>query len=494
RRRHCRTARRARDRVAELRSAHARRASRHAGPVLQRAQPARLPRQHAAERRRGPGAARARRAAAAARVHAAGQPPGSSPPGAPGAIRSSARLLLRPLAGSHRRAARDGAREGSAWRRAVGGRRTPPLERTHPRRTASREPHREAARRGAPRRARRRVPPGTPSDPNGGRGVGSTRLRRPLRDRSARQAAERAVHARHARPRGAHHAHRLHGGRRALPAGGADLPKPAVPGAARLRLPGSLRAGRAASALPARHREPRPGHGRPRPLRTRRPFPGLLQSRRDRAMDGVHGHPCARACANHPGASLSGGYRPMLSWVPAALDYIPRWIEFQMRLFEHPGCVIAVAHEGRIVLEAAFGSADLRTGEQLTPRHRFRVASHSKTFTAAGIMKLRERGVVGLDDKVGKHVPGLNPGLAEVSLMHLLAHSAGVVRDGVTGDQWFDRRPFADPEELSAALCGAPTIEPNTRFKYSNYGYGLLGRVIEAVTGEPYTVWMKREI
>jgi CubicO group peptidase (beta-lactamase class C family) len=184
----------------------------------------------------------------------------------------------------------------------------------------------------------------------------------------------------------------------------------------------------------------------------------------------------------------------MLSWVPAALDYIARWIEFQMRFFEHPGCVIAVAHDGRILLEAAFGSADLRTGEKLTPRHRFRVASHSKTFTAAGIMKLRERGVVGLDDKVGKHVPRLDPELAEVTLVQLLAHGAGVVRDGVTGDQWFDRRPFADPDELSAALCSAPTIEPNTRFKYSNYGYGLLGRVIEAVTGEPYAVWIKREI
>ena len=141
-----------------------------------------------------------------------------------------------------------------------------------------------------------------------------------------------------------------------------------------------------------------------------------------------------------------------MSWLPAAIDYIPRWIEFQMRLFEQPGCVIAVAHRGQIVLEAGFGVADLRTGAQLTPRHRFRVASHSKTFTAAGIMKLRERGVVGLDDKVGKHVPDLHAALAEVTLTQLLSHSSGVVRDGLTADQWFNRRPFADAAELSAAL------------------------------------------
>jgi CubicO group peptidase (beta-lactamase class C family) len=165
-----------------------------------------------------------------------------------------------------------------------------------------------------------------------------------------------------------------------------------------------------------------------------------------------------------------------------------------MRLFEQPGCVIAVVHDGRIVLDAAFGSADLRTGEPLTPRHRTRAASHSKTFTAAGIMKLRERGAIGLDDAIGTHVPGLHASLAEARLSQLLSHTSGLVRDGATGDQWFDRRPFADEEDLSAALSGATTIEGNTRFKYSNYGYGLLGRLIEAVTREPYGVWIMREI
>ena len=182
------------------------------------------------------------------------------------------------------------------------------------------------------------------------------------------------------------------------------------------------------------------------------------------------------------------------AWLPAAVDYLSRWIELQLRLLEHPGCVIAVAQRGRLVLEAALGVADLVSGTPLTPRHRFRVASHSKTFTAAGIMKLRERGAVGLDDRIGKHVPGLHSTLADATLTQLLSHSSGVVRDGATADQWFDRRPFADAAELSAALSGAPTIEPNTRFKYSNYGYGLLGRLIETVTGEPYAAWIKREI
>jgi CubicO group peptidase (beta-lactamase class C family) len=111
-------------------------------------------------------------------------------------------------------------------------------------------------------------------------------------------------------------------------------------------------------------------------------------------------------------------------WLPAALDYLPRWIAFQLRLLELPGCVVAAAHQGRTVLETALGHADLRTRAALTPRHRFRVASHSKTFTAAGIMKLRERGALRLDDEVGTHVRGLHAALAGTTLTHLLSHSS----------------------------------------------------------------------
>lgn len=72
-------------------------------------------------------------------------------------------------------------------------------------------------------------------------------------------------------------------------------------------------------------------------------------------------------------------------WIAAALDYVPRWIEHQMRITEQPGCVIAVAHKGQVLLERAYGYADQVRGIELTPRHRYRVASHSKSFTSAGI-------------------------------------------------------------------------------------------------------------
>lgn len=182
------------------------------------------------------------------------------------------------------------------------------------------------------------------------------------------------------------------------------------------------------------------------------------------------------------------------AWLTAALDYLPQWLAFQMRVSEQPGCVVAVAHKGEVVWEQAFGSADLSTQRALTPRHRFRVASHSKSFTAAGILRLREAGKLGLDDPVGRYVEGLHPAVAEARLMQVLCHGAGLVRDGSDSGHWMNRRPFPDRKALLAALAMPPVIEGSTRLKYSNHGYALLGLVIEAVTGEPYRDWMRREV
>ena len=117
-----------------------------------------------------------------------------------------------------------------------------------------------------------------------------------------------------------------------------------------------------------------------------------------------------------------------------------------------------------LVKERAFGVADLTTGEELTPRHRFRVASHSKTFTAAGVLKLHEAGRLHLDDPVSRYVRGLDEMTALTTIGQLPSHSSGLVQDGVDASFWQQRRPFLDDAELRAELAEPPTIEANTRF------------------------------
>jgi CubicO group peptidase (beta-lactamase class C family) len=184
----------------------------------------------------------------------------------------------------------------------------------------------------------------------------------------------------------------------------------------------------------------------------------------------------------------------MERWLGAALDYVPRWLDFQMQASQQPGCMIAIAYRDRVVLERAFGAANLDTGEALTPRHRFRVASHTKSFTAAGVMRLREMRKLKLDDSAGQFVGGLHRQVAEVTIAQLLSHTAGLIRDGDDAGQFLDRRPYYDAQELAADLRRAPIIDPGSRFKYSNHGYGLTGMIIEAITGEPYRTWIAREV
>jgi len=181
-------------------------------------------------------------------------------------------------------------------------------------------------------------------------------------------------------------------------------------------------------------------------------------------------------------------------WLGAALDYLPGWIDYQVRQAEQPGCLLAIAHAGKVVLEHAAGAANLATAEKLTPRHRFRIASHSKAFTAAGILKLREQKKLGLDDPVGRYVDGLHPRVAETRLAQLLSHSAGLTRDGPDSGWYLGRMPYPDRAGLMELLSAPPMIEPGLRLKYSNPGFALLGLVIESVTGERYRKWIEREI
>ena len=150
---------------------------------------------------------------------------------------------------------------------------------------------------------------------------------------------------------------------------------------------------------------------------------------------------------------------------------------------------------GEVLLSSAHGFARLPEtngeddpGEPLTTAHLFRIASHSKTFTATAVMQLVEAGTLRLDDTVEEHVAALaGSPIADRTVAELLAHGGGVVRDSHEADFWQLQREFPDSEALVAAcLDAADVLERNEQFKYSNIGYGVLGLVIEAVSGEPY--------
>ncbi|MET2010931.1 serine hydrolase domain-containing protein [Microbacterium chocolatum] len=182
--------------------------------------------------------------------------------------------------------------------------------------------------------------------------------------------------------------------------------------------------------------------------------------------------------------------------VARAADYIATWWAFQGAQRAVPGIQAAIRLRGELVLDFAWGVSDVETGAPVTSESLFRIASHSKTFTATAVMQLVEDGALRLDDPVVQWIPELaDTPLSAVSVRELLGHQAGVIRDGVDADYWQRGADFPDRERLlricreEGRIAGA-----NEYFKYSNIGYSLLGLVIEAASGRSYRDYTDQRI
>lgn len=177
-----------------------------------------------------------------------------------------------------------------------------------------------------------------------------------------------------------------------------------------------------------------------------------------------------------------------------------------------PGAAVAITDHGRLVHASGYGYADIAKRTPVTPKSLFRIASISKPITAVAIVKLIEQGKLKLDDKVFDILP-FEPFLPEgkkvderqreITIRHLLEHRGGWDRD-LSFDAMFKavefahllgKAPPAGPAEVIRVMSGAPLdFTPGERYAYSNYGYCLLGRVIEKLTGQPYGEYMTKEI
>jgi D-alanyl-D-alanine carboxypeptidase len=180
----------------------------------------------------------------------------------------------------------------------------------------------------------------------------------------------------------------------------------------------------------------------------------------------------------------------------AALAYAEDWLAYRAWKLRVPGVQYAVLFDGDVQLSGAIGLADVATSTPLTTGHLFRVASHSKTFTATAVLQLVEAGALTLDARLGDLIGELaDAPVGSVAVRELLEHGGGVIRDGADGDFWQLARPFPDEAELlGMARTDGSKGEPNARFAYSNIGYGLLGLVVARLSGEDYNDYVRREI
>jgi CubicO group peptidase (beta-lactamase class C family) len=173
----------------------------------------------------------------------------------------------------------------------------------------------------------------------------------------------------------------------------------------------------------------------------------------------------------------------------AVLGLVDNWLDYQTYIKEIPSVSVGIFIEDEVIFQKSYGYANLDTQEKATPQTMYRIASHSKLFTATAIMRLRAEGKLRLDDPVSQYLNWFtsdkDENLAFVTLRQLLTHSSGLTRDGRT-THWTDNA-FPDKEEIMAQVKdGISIYTDNEHWKYSNVGFTVLGQVIEAVTGKPY--------
>ncbi|MFD5110805.1 serine hydrolase domain-containing protein [Streptomyces sp. NPDC058391] len=153
-----------------------------------------------------------------------------------------------------------------------------------------------------------------------------------------------------------------------------------------------------------------------------------------------------------------------------------------------PSLVAAVAREGRMVWT---GSRSCVDGHAPDADTQYRIGSITKTFTAVLVLRLRDEGLLDLDDPLEKHLPGT--GVGEVTIAQLLGHSAGLAAESPA--PWWERTPGTLRPELADVLGERPVLHPAGRLHhYSNPGFTLLGSLVEAVRGASWEEVLRREV
>jgi len=175
-----------------------------------------------------------------------------------------------------------------------------------------------------------------------------------------------------------------------------------------------------------------------------------------------------------------------------------------MSKYSIPGASMAVSKNGKLVYIKGYGVADKSTGEKVTPVHKFRIASVSKSYTGASIIKLAQDGKLSLDEKVFG-VNGIlgtqygtvpyNQNLSSMTVRHLLNNTSGSW-GGATGGDVIDYEPSYDTKQfLDWVLNTRPNpTAPGTLYDYSNVGFWIAGRVIEKVSGKSFINYVKEDL
>ena len=177
-----------------------------------------------------------------------------------------------------------------------------------------------------------------------------------------------------------------------------------------------------------------------------------------------------------------------------AADSARAAVRRQIRGGNLPGASVAVGRHGELVWAEAFGWADLSQEVPATPRTLYPVGSISKSLTATAAGLLYERGRLDFDVPIQTYLPEFPEKKWPITTGQLMGHIAGVIRSSGFGE--ILRQEHCDDARAAIAAVEEDTLlfEPGTEWRYSNFGWRLVGAVVESAAGEPYLDFMDREV
>ena len=189
---------------------------------------------------------------------------------------------------------------------------------------------------------------------------------------------------------------------------------------------------------------------------------------------------------------------------PADMQKIDAAVTKFMNDYQVPGLSFAIAKDGRLVLVKTYGYANKETAEAVAPRHRFRIASVSKPITATAIMKLYQQNKLKMGDKIfgtGALLGtayGTQPykkDVDKITVQNLLNHNCGGWASDLGFDPMFNYTTLNKTDLISKVLNDQPLQKtPGTEYHYSNFGFCVLGRVIEKLSGQNYDSYVKSQV
>lgn len=174
-----------------------------------------------------------------------------------------------------------------------------------------------------------------------------------------------------------------------------------------------------------------------------------------------------------------------------------------------PGAALAVTKDGKLVLARAYGYADFENKQLMQPDSMFRIGSNSKVLTSMAILHLKEQGLIDLDSRFldilteYQVTPGGDQRLKDVTVRDLLRHSGGWDRDksgdpmslqGTISRALNKPMPVLCPDVIRYMMGQPLDFTPGSKQVYSNFGYCILGRIIEKLSAQAYELYVRDQV